>query len=80
MPIFGVKFYPFENSRFITCGYEHMAIWRMQGNHLTCLIFQKFECKKIQNNERMHSVLMSVDFLNYKLGNSIQSDILFGTS
>lgn len=28
-PVFGLKFYPSENSRFITCGYEHMAVWRL---------------------------------------------------
>ena len=79
-PVFALKFYPFENSRFITAGYEHMAIWKMSGNHLTCQTFQKYECPRIVKGERLRSTLMSVDFLNYKLGHSIQSDVLFGTS
>ena len=42
-PVFGIRFYPFENSRFITCGYEHMSVWRLHGNHLACKNFLKFE-------------------------------------
>ena len=74
-PVFALKFYPFENSKFITCGYEHMAIWSLKGNHLTCSVFEKYECQKtqtIQGKEvRLRSVLMCVDFLYYRLGHSI---------
>jgi len=45
-PVFGVKFDPFNNSQFVTCGYEHMAIWKLKGNHLSCSNFQKFESQK----------------------------------
>lgn len=51
-PVFGLKFYPFENSRFITCGYEHMAIWRMKGNHLTCVTLEKYVSQLVVEGER----------------------------
>jgi len=38
-PIFAVKFNPYDSTQFITCGYEHMARWKIKGNHLTCVSF-----------------------------------------
>jgi hypothetical protein len=38
-PVFAVKFDPFNNSQFVTAGYEHMAVWKLKGNHLSCVTF-----------------------------------------
>jgi hypothetical protein len=35
-PVFCLKFFPFETSKFVTCGYEHVAVWALSGNHLSC--------------------------------------------
>jgi len=36
-PIFGVKFTPYDDSKFITCGYQHLAVWKIVGSHLSCI-------------------------------------------
>ena len=36
LPVFGVKFDPYDSGRFFTCGYEHMAVWKLKGSNLTC--------------------------------------------
>jgi hypothetical protein len=38
-PIFGIKFNPFDDGNFITCGYQHLAEWRIAGSHLSCIKF-----------------------------------------
>lgn len=92
LPVFAIKFDPYDNNRFITSGYEHMACWKITGSHLTCINFQQFKSSKQQKPNpsdpailqrqapTVRSSLISVDFLSYKLGHSIQSDALFGTS
>ena len=35
-PIFGIKFNPYDDTKFVTCGYEHMAAWKINGTDLTC--------------------------------------------
>lgn len=30
-PIMGIKFDPFDDNTFITCGYQHMCEWRING-------------------------------------------------
>ena len=85
--------------KIITCGYEHVALWKLSGTHLSCSSFQKFHTAKAakasmaaaeakdagaagakQEIEAGRSCLISMDFFSYKLGHSIQSDALFGTS
>ena len=39
LPVFGVKFDPYNSNKFVTCGYEHMAVWKLQGTHLSCTSF-----------------------------------------
>ena len=95
LPVFGVKFDPYNSNKFVTCGYEHMAVWKLQGTHLSCTSFQHFYSSKLARQEQrefdlneehkeekvtVKSVLMSIDFLSYRLGHSIQSDALFGSS
>jgi hypothetical protein len=82
-PVFGLKFYPFENSKIVTCGYENMKIWMLRSNSLSCRIYQKFRSQKpnLKNEDKpLRSVLMCMDFLNYKVGNTITSDVIYGTS
>jgi hypothetical protein len=60
-----------------------MAIWRLNGAHLSCKTLIKYESLKTNpdiKDERVKSVLMCVDFLNYRVGNSLSSDLIFGTS
>lgn len=99
MPVFAVKFDPFNSMKIITCGYEHVALWKLSGTHLSCGYFQKFHTAKAarasmaaaeaqdsgapgakQEIEPGRSCLISMDFFSYKLGHSIQSDALFGSS
>ena len=96
LPIFGIKFDPYNSNRFVTCGYEHMAVWKLNGTHLSCTNFQHFYSSKLVRQEQRQaddqeeqkegprvlakSVLIAVDFLSYRLGHSIQSDALFGSS
>lgn len=37
LPIFALKFDPYDSNRFITSGYEHMACWKLTGSHLSCI-------------------------------------------
>jgi hypothetical protein len=50
-----------------------MAVWRLTGNHLTCISFQKYESQKVslESIDPLKAVLVSLDFLNYKLGYEI---------
>lgn len=50
-----------------------MAVWRLTGNHLTCISFQKYESQKVslESIDPLKAVLVSLDFLNYKLGHEI---------
>lgn len=38
-PIFGIKFNPYDDTNFITCGYQHLCEWRIQGSQLTAIKF-----------------------------------------
>ena len=43
LPIFCVKADPYDYSKFMTCGYQHVAEWSLKGNHLTCNNFIHIE-------------------------------------
>lgn len=36
-PVFGIKFDPYDQSSFYTCGYQHLAQWKVDGSNLTCV-------------------------------------------
>jgi WD40 repeat protein len=59
-----------------------MAIWKVKGPHITCKAYQRFLSPALTSPEATakYSVLMCIDFMSFKLGNTIQSDILFGSS
>jgi len=87
LPILAAKFNPYDDNEFVTCGYEHMAVWRMRGCHLSCSSFQRlvslagqFEESKEDTTMGQRSILTCIDFVSYKLGHSIQSDVLFGSN
>ena len=42
LPVFAIRFDPYNATKLITCGYEHMAMWRLKGKHLSCASFQRF--------------------------------------
>jgi WD40 repeat protein len=90
LPIFAVRFDPYDHNRFVTSGYEHMASWKISGTHLSCVSFQSHSSNKVVKPkpgepsklkpETVRASLISLDYLSYKLGHSTQSDALFGTS
>ena len=46
LPVFGIKFDPYNSLKIISCGYEHMAVWKLKGTHLSCASFQRFYTAK----------------------------------
>jgi hypothetical protein len=36
LPVFCVKWSPYNHKEFITCGYEHLQVWKLKGTYLTC--------------------------------------------
>jgi hypothetical protein len=66
-----------------------MALWKVKGTHLSCKHFSRY---KTQNHLQLDimkqdtkatplvSILLCMDFISFKLGHSIQSDVLFGSS
>lgn len=95
-PIFGIKFNPFDDSVFITCGYQHLCEWRIQGTHLTVSKFvnvhgnpgatpesekQAFDLMGDQAKIKdQKCILLCLDFISYRLGHSVQSDVIFGNN
>ena len=95
-PIFGLKFNPYDDTQFITCGYQHMTEWRIVGTQLTVMKFvavsapaeEKVDFASMtleeQNKRALQvekkNILISMDFLSYRMGHSIQSDVLFGNN
>ena len=49
--IFGIKFNPYDDSIFITCGYQHLAEWKIEGTHLTCVKFVNVYDNKQRDND-----------------------------
>ena len=67
----------------MTCGYQHLAEWRLKGNHLTCRNFITVEATPTKPEHRKEQdtppTLMCLDFVSYKLGDSVDSDVVFGS-
>lgn len=68
-----------------------MAVWKLKGSHLTCKHNAKYKSavkppppldpsKEPNIGAPPGSILLCMDFISFKLGNSIQSDVIFGTS
>jgi WD40 repeat protein len=68
-----------------------MAVWKLKGCHLTCKHYTRYKStvkpppsldptKEAQMGPPPGSILLCMDFISFKLGNSIQSDVIFGTS
>lgn len=92
-PIFGVRFDPYDDNKFFTCGYQHLAEWGLNGTHLACVKYTNVygvpgggkldELGKNPSNEGKTSqkcILLCMDFISYRLGHSVQSDIIFGNN
>lgn len=92
-PIFGVRFDPYDDNKFFTCGYQHLAEWSLNGTHLACVKYTNVygvpgggkldELRKNPGNEAKTSqkcILLCMDFISYRLGHSVQSDIIFGNN
>jgi WD40 repeat protein len=98
-PIFGIRFNPYDDSCFYTCGYQHLAEWRIKGSHLTCAKFVNIyntsvppasgeginnvpvsdsEQKQYFMNQK--NILTCIDFISFRQGHSIQSDVVFGNN
>jgi hypothetical protein len=70
-----------------------MADWKLNGTHLSCTNFINVygvpgggNLKDLQEEDAEYSkggqkcILLCIDFLSYRLGQSVQSDIIFGTN
>jgi WD40 repeat protein len=93
-PIFGVRFNPYDDSKFITCGYQHLAEWQLNGAHLSCVKFtnvygapgggaprELLDEKNLDDpRNKQKCILLCMDFISYRLGHSVQSDIVFGNN
>lgn len=42
-PILGIKFNPYDDTNFITCGYQHLCEWRLYGSQLTAVNYINVE-------------------------------------
>ncbi len=87
--VFAVKFNPYNSESFVTCGYEHMAVWKLRGSHLSCQHFRRVKSvsqpveagpDSFDSTAGSRNIITCVDFLSYRVGLSIQSDLIFGTS
>jgi hypothetical protein len=54
-PIFGIKFNPYDDSIFITCGYQHLAEWKIEGTHLTCIKYVNVYENKDKSNDNANA-------------------------
>lgn len=93
-PIFGVRFDPYDDTKFYTCGYQHMADWKLVGTHLSVQKFvnvygppggsaprEVLDAKKLDDaKNKQKCILLCMDFISYRLGHSVQSDIVFGNN
>lgn len=80
LPVFGLRFSPYNKKHIITCGLEHMAVWKLKGTHLTCKHFSRYKTanhllldtmKQDTKAQPLVSILMCMDFISFKLGHSI---------
>lgn len=77
MPIFSLRADPYDVNKFMTCGYQHVAQWRLTGNHLTCSNFihvdsefaeeEQKEERKIESDSKEKIVFMCMDFICHRV-------------
>lgn len=100
-PIFAIKFNPFDDNVFITCGYQHLCEWKIDGLHLTVVKHVSVYGRPGESNPleknilvdpetteapgnlghvQQKNILMSMDFISYRLGHSVQSDLIIGNN
>ena len=78
-PIFALKAFNSTENKFITLGYRKITIWKIKGNILS-------KVKQVESDERKEKdkqnskIFLCCDFLDYTLGNSIETDIIIGSS
>ena len=61
LPIYDVKFNPFDSRQFVEIGYLHIGIWKLAGRHLNVKNYIKLPEKK---NELNQKVLICSDYIN----------------
>jgi hypothetical protein len=92
LPIFCIKADPYDISTFMTCGYQHIAQWKLTGNHLTCSNFIHIESEHADEEKKMEEsidrkkddkekiVFTCMDFICHRMGNAIESDVYIGSN
>ena len=98
LPIFCIKTDPYDYKKFMTCGYQHIALWNINGNHLTCSNFIHVESEKSEDEKDIDQeeeiktntkskqkpedniVFMCMDYINHRMGNSVESDVYIGSN
>jgi hypothetical protein len=63
-PVFALAFNPFDSREFVEAGYQHIAIWKMNGNHLTNKHYVKVFNEVKENPKK---IILCIDFVNYKV-------------
>lgn len=95
-PIYAVKAFTSCEYKFITLGYKNITIWKIKGNTLLKVKhIETEENKEITVNNNTYSYVNSMHpntkmasykiflccaFLDYTLGNSIETDIIIGSN
>ena len=84
-PIFCLKTFNTNDNTFITMGYRNITIWKIEGTLLKIKKqIQTEENNRNNNNdekeEKNTKIFLCCDLMDYSLGNSIETDIIFGSN
>jgi len=77
LPIFSLRADPYNNHKFMTCGYQHIAQWTLEGNHLSCSNFihvdseyaeeEQKEQREMKNPKEERIVFTCMDFICHRV-------------
>ena len=72
-PIFCLKTFTTDENKFITIGYRHIKIWKIEGTLLK--IKKEIQTEEINNNDKENEtkIFLCCDLMDYTLGNSIET-------
>ena len=69
--IFDVIFNPYDKNQLVTCGFQSIVMWSIQGRSLS-----RHQIVQIESN----NIITGIQFISYNLGNIIQSDLICANS
>ena len=79
-PIFCLKTFNTNDNKFITMGYRHIKIWKIEGTILK--IKKEIQTEETNNSDKGNEskIFLCCDLMDYSLGNSIETDIIIGSN